>query len=157
MTKKKDLVHCFDCNQICCRTTVVEVEAPKSTRDYSDLLFYLYHCDTELVIAKNGKKKEWYVEFMSPCKFLVEGRCAIYEHRPLVCREYDMDSCERNRAKSFTYIRSPEEFFDYLEKKGPGKMYRKLRKTHLPPGGYPFRGPSTAANAVRTRVNRSEC
>lgn len=30
----------------------------------------------------------WYSRLMQPCPFLRNKLCAIYEHRPLVCREY---------------------------------------------------------------------
>ena len=152
---KQELVHCFDCNQMCCRTTVIEVDPPRSIRDYSDLLFYLYHFDTEVVVAKNSGKKEWFVEFMSPCRFLTDGRCEIYEKRPLVCREYDMDGCEFNRPKAFTYIRTPDEFFQYLERKGPKRILKKLKKTHLPDGGYTEGAPADSIHATRTRIDRS--
>lgn len=131
--KKDDLLHCFNCDQICCRTAAIEVDSPKSLRDYSDMLFYLYHFNTQVVIAKNAGKKEWYVEFMTPCRHLVNGRCDIYEWRPIVCRKFEMETCERNMPQNFTYIKSPEELFAYLKKKGPKKILKKLEKTHLPP------------------------
>lgn len=148
-----EAVHCFDCNQICCRTTVIEVEVPRTLRDHSDLLFYLFHFDTEIVVADNDGEIEWYVEFMSPCRFLSDGRCLIYEHRPKVCREYDMETCEYNLPERFTYLRTPEEFFEYLEAHGPKKIFKKLKKNHLPPGGYPP-PPKKASRTRRTRVKR---
>jgi len=147
-----EYVHCFECNQICCRTTVIEVDPPKTLRDYSDLLFYLYHFDTEIAVADNEGEIEWYVEFMSPCRFLSGGRCMIYEKRPQVCREYDMETCEYNMPERFTYVRSPEEFFEYLEAHGPKRILKKLRKTHLPAGGYP--AVKASARAKRTRLKR---
>lgn len=131
------MLHCFECDQICCRTAAIEVEAPKSLRDWSDLLFYLYHDKTQIVIAKNGRSKEWYVEFMTPCKNLVDGRCADYEKRPLVCRDYEMDGCERNTENPFTYLRTPEEFFEYLKAKGKKKILKKISKTHRVPADGP--------------------
>lgn len=151
---KAEIEHCFDCNQICCRTAVIEVDPPKTLRDHSDLLFYLYHFDTEVVIAKSGGKKEWYVEFMSPCRNLVDGRCTIYEHRPLVCREYDMTDCEHNNKKRFTYLRSPDEFFKYLKKKGRKGIWKKLKKTHVPPAPAASATQPDAPQATRTRVDR---
>jgi Fe-S-cluster containining protein len=156
--KKKsesERITCFECDQICCRTAVIEVDPPKSFRDYSDLLFYLFHFDTEVVIAKNGGKKEWFVEFMTRCRFLVDGRCEIYEQRPLVCREYEMKTCERNRPGRFTYIRSADEFLDYVDRKGPKRIRKKLRKTHQPPEGYPPEPKLEEMAKSRTRVDRS--
>ncbi len=142
--------HCFECSQVCCRTTVIEVEAPRTLRDHSDLLFYLYHFDTEIAIADNDGQIEWYVEFMSPCRFLSGGRCMIYDHRPKVCREYDMETCEYNLPERFTYIRTPQEFFEHLARHGPKGVLKRLEKTHLPPGGYP----TPKSRTRRTRINR---
>lgn len=136
MGKKKDkkgkgeTVHCFDCDQICCRTAVIEVDPPKSFRDYSDFLFYLYHENTQVVVVKSKKKLEWFVEFMTACRHLVDGRCAVYEHRPLVCREYDMDGCERNPKNRFIYLKRPEDYLKFLKKHGKTRFLKKLKKTH---------------------------
>ena len=88
------------------RTAVVEVEAPRLLRQYSDLLFYLYHRDTKIVAIKGAGKIQWYIEFMSGCRHLVDGRCTIYDKRPDVCREYDMRYCERNTRRTVTNIQT---------------------------------------------------
>ena len=149
-----ELIGCFDCNQLCCRTTVIEVDPPRSLRDYSDILFYLYHFDTELVIARNGRSREWFVEFMSPCMHLVDGRCSIYEKRPLVCREYDMEECEYNNQERFLYIKTPEEFYAFLKTDGRTKILAKLKKTHMPPEGSALRNRPRTAKGKRTRIKR---
>jgi len=127
-------VACSDCDQRCCRSVCIEVDPPRSHRDYSDLLFYLYHRDTRIVVAKNARHREWYVEFVSPCRHLVDGRCRIYQKRPPVCREHEMESCERNRPENFLYIESPREFFDFLENDGRTRALEYLRRTHAAPG-----------------------
>lgn len=108
-------------------------------RDWADLLFYLYHFDTELAIAQNGRRREWFVQLVSPCRFIDgDGRCTIYEWRPDVCREYEVDTCERSRADRFTYIRSPQELLEYLEASGRRRMLRQLKAAYVPPGGFPL-------------------
>ncbi len=139
---KREVLHCFDCDQVCCRTAVVEVEPPRSLRDYSDLLFYLHHHDTQIVVARNGRKREWYVEFMAACRYIdSEGRCTIYERRPLVCREYDMMYCERNALRPFAYMRTPEEFYDFLRTDGRKRILDKLLATHVLPRGRARKSP----------------
>jgi len=129
---KHGVVHCFDCDQACCRTAVIEVEAPRSLRDYSDLLFYLYHKDTRIVVATSGRKREWYVEFLARCRHLEsDGRCAVYDRRPLVCREYDMNYCERNTRHPITHLRTPEDFYRFLRDNGRGRVLDRLLRTHV--------------------------
>ena len=39
----------------------------------------------------------WFLLTNSPCTHLLpDGRCGIYEKRPLICREYDNQDCEFN-------------------------------------------------------------
>lgn len=146
--RKRKTVHCFDCDQACCRTAVIEVDAPRSLRDYSDLLFYLHHDDTQVVVAMNGRRREWYVEFLSRCRYLgTDGRCAIYERRPLVCREYDMSYCERNTVHPFAHLRSPEDFYTFLRDQGRARILDRLLHTHV--------RPSPAGDSRRRSRNRS--
>ncbi len=128
---KETAIHCFDCDQTCCRTVVIEVDAPRSLRDYSDLVFYLHHGGTEVVVAESGRKREWYIQYHSPCRNLSkDGRCRIYVKRPLVCREYDWQHCERNTSSAMHYIRSTEEFYEFLKKIGKTRILEKLVATH---------------------------
>ena len=126
----RDPIHCFDCDQICCRTVVIEVDPPRSLRDYSDFVFYLHHKDTEVVVIEEGRKREWYVQYHSSCAHLSRGRCMIYDKRPLVCREYDPLHCERNTASQIHYLRSDEELFRYMKALGRTRVLKKLMDTH---------------------------
>jgi Fe-S-cluster containining protein len=150
-----DESRCFDCDQICCRTAVIEVDPPKSLRDHSDFLFYLYHFDTRIAIAGNPGREQWFVEFMSPCRHLVDGRCAIYERRPIVCREYDSRTCERSRPERFEYISTPEEYMGYIEKRAPARLIAKLKDSHLPPGARPPAKPASSAGGREETVGAS--
>ncbi|MHC4712737.1 MAG: YkgJ family cysteine cluster protein [Planctomycetota bacterium] len=154
--RKDRLIACDKCDQICCRTTAIEVEGPRSFRDWEDFLFYLHHFDTEMVIVDDAGRREWYLQLMSPCRFLdARGRCTMYEHRPETCREYDERICERNRSEQFTYIRSPAELLKYLEKKGPARVLKRLKENRVPPGGFAryecARRPSRAKRSGRQR------
>jgi Fe-S-cluster containining protein len=124
------LVHCFECDQSCCRTSVVEIDAPRSLREYSDVLFYLYHRDTRIVAVKSSRNTQWYVEFDAPCRNLKDGLCVIYSARPSVCRDYDMRHCERNTRRRITTITTPKELCDYLRENKRTRMADKLAETH---------------------------
>ncbi len=90
-----------------------------------------------MVIVDDAGRREWYLQLMSPCRFLdARGRCTIYEHRPETCREYDERSCERNRAEQFTYIRSPGELLEYMEINGPARVLKRLKENRVPAGGF---------------------
>jgi Fe-S-cluster containining protein len=47
---------------------------------------------------------KWFIQFDTPCEWLVEGRCTHYELRPEICRDYDPAECER-------YLQTPAEKF----------------------------------------------
>ena len=62
--------------------------------------------------------------------------------------------------QNFTYIKSPEEFFAYLKKKGRKSILKKLKKTHLPPApedSAPKKARKLPADASRSskRLKRS--
>jgi len=130
--RKRNIVHCFDCDQACCKTAVVEVDPPRSLRGYSDLLFYLYHKDTQIVAVKGNGKIHWYVEFLSPCRNLANGRCSIYPWRPEVCREYDVRHCERNTRRAITCMKKPSDFYAFLRQEGRTRALERLLATHKP-------------------------
>ena len=57
---------------------------------------------------------DWYLEVRTPCKHLLpDNRCAIYESRPQLCRDYGLpdDPCE-----FFTDESEYELMFDTVEK-----------------------------------------
>ena len=40
-------------------------------------------------------RKDWFIMIHNRCNFLMpDNKCAIYEHRPYMCREHSTESCE---------------------------------------------------------------
>jgi len=87
------LVPCLACTQ-CCHYVAIEVDTPESRRDFDNIRWYLYHPGIEVYI---DQEDTWNVLFHSRCENLeADGKCAVYETRPAICREFDNTSCEPN-------------------------------------------------------------
>ncbi len=55
-------------------------------------LWYLYHRGISVYVGNDG---DWYLLVPSDCSNLTpEGLCRVYEARPYICREYELDGCE---------------------------------------------------------------
>lgn len=105
---RTDLRPTIDCREgcsSCCRTPGVLVSIPELLRllDYARRTF-----STDEMSALRERAREYAALAQAvaeggaprpvPCPFLVEGRCAAYEARPLVCRGYnstDVKACLR--------------------------------------------------------------
>ena len=75
----------------CCQYVSQQVDTPKSMKDFDLLLWQISHGNTHLFKDDDG----WFLLFLSPCNHLLEdGRCGIYEKRPLICRDHSNDYCE---------------------------------------------------------------
>ena len=111
---------CQDCGAKCCHSIAIEIEAP-TTEEYRQYIrWYLAHNNIS-VFVEDGS---WFVEFHTGCaKLLDDNACAIYAHRPKMCREYGYDedndvSCFISKLP-FNYqyeFRSLEAFDAYLHK-----------------------------------------
>ena len=87
------MITCDNCSGDCCKTIAIYIDKPKSKDDFEDIKWYLYH---ENVYVYIDNKNDWLVLFPSKCMHLKNGRCAIYDKRPPVCREAKIAECERN-------------------------------------------------------------
>ncbi len=110
--KNKQL--CGTCN-ICCRYATVELDVPKNTEDIDEIRWIILHGIKVIVEETN----EWLVVIPEKCHELGEdGRCKIYDNRPLVCRKYSQKECEKyyksDESKEFKTV---DEFFEYLKSK----------------------------------------
>jgi Fe-S-cluster containining protein len=124
------LVPCLECGR-CCTYVGVGINAPRTTRSASEVLWFLYH--DKVYVYRDGDG-EWSVHFETRCRHLAPDlTCRIYEERPHVCRSFDNETCDVNskegEALSFT---SPEQFLHWLERKHP-KVYRRVVPRHLRP------------------------
>ncbi len=109
------MITCKDCNGDCCRKLAVQIDTPKTKRDFEDIKWYLYHEGISVYIDNEG---DWLVQLPSRCTHLKrDGKCAIYERRPPVCREAKVSECERNIKETRVLFSKPEDIEKYLKKK----------------------------------------
>ncbi|MEJ2346288.1 MAG: YkgJ family cysteine cluster protein [Gammaproteobacteria bacterium] len=81
----------FCTNSLCCTYFTQQVETPRSKYDFEHLLWQISHGNVNVYKDEDG----WYLLIRNPCTHLLaDGRCAIYERRPQICRDYDNDFCE---------------------------------------------------------------
>ncbi len=76
----------------CCRYFSLEVDTPRSKRDYDDLLWMLAHEHVSVYV----EDRAWYLMIHTQCQFLDTDTnlCGIYDTRPHMCREHSVDDCE---------------------------------------------------------------
>lgn len=75
----------------CCTYITQQIDTPRSMEDFDTLLWQVSHQDTEAYKDDDG----WFLLLPTRCMHLeADGRCAIYEERPQVCREHTNDDCE---------------------------------------------------------------
>ena len=119
---------CDACDGKCCTYVAVELDTPRSTADFGDLVYYLHHHGVKVCVVTNGdKRRTWYLQFDGACRHLSpDGRCLIYEHRPELCREHSLEGCEFHEAGSFREIETVHELFEVMREIGRGKWADKL-------------------------------
>ncbi|WP_246075733.1 YkgJ family cysteine cluster protein [Aliikangiella marina] len=120
---------CSYCSQSkCCQYSTVEVETPRSIRDFDNLVWHVSHLNTHLFKDTDG----WYLVFYAQCQHLEpNGNCGIYEKRPFICREHTNDHCEYDmdiKAGAELYFMDYEELDNYCAKrfKNWHKRFEKL-------------------------------
>lgn len=129
---------CDQCVALCCRYFAFEIDKPTTRRDFEDLRWYMLHDDV-LIFVEEG---EWYIQINRKCKALLpDNRCAIYENRPSICRQYTTDHCDWH-AEEYHYdhlFTEPEQIAafakEYLAKKrrqrGRRATQSGTRRAHL--------------------------
>jgi uncharacterized protein len=121
-------VGCLTCG-LCCTYIAVGIDGPKNAKAASEILWHLYH---EGVSIYQDGEDEWMVQFESRCRHLLDdNKCAIYDKRPHICRDYSEVSCEVNAEGTGITFYAPNEFLDYLARKHR-RIYRAIRDTHVP-------------------------
>jgi Fe-S-cluster containining protein len=75
----------------CCTYITEQIITPRSMESFDHLLWQLSHRDVQLYKDDEG----WFLLINNPCMHLQpDGRCGIYEVRPMTCREHSNDYCE---------------------------------------------------------------
>lgn len=76
---------CHLCTARCCKYFALEIDTPVTPEDHDSIRWYLLHEHVVVWV----QDKAWYLEVRTPCRHLLaDNRCAIYETRPRICREY---------------------------------------------------------------------
>ena len=126
---------CHSCGAACCRYVAVALTPPREADDRDLIHWYLSHTDVCIYVDKNG---DWWIQVATDCRHIVaDGRCAIYESRPQLCRRYGTDTCERadhddENIAEFTTIEQFERFFR-LNYRTEGKRVRRKHRRYLAP------------------------
>ena len=91
----------FCTNSKCCTYITEELVTPRSMQDFDHMLWQLSHQDVQAYKDEDG----WFLLINNACTHLLpDGRCGIYDDRPVICREHTNDFCE--------FDQSSEEGFD---------------------------------------------
>lgn len=78
-------------NSKCCTYVTQQIDTPKSKYDFEILLWQISHKHVAAYKDEDG----WFIIFETECSHLeMDGRCAIYEDRPTICRSHSNDYCE---------------------------------------------------------------
>jgi len=126
MPKKKKRKHssstilderCATCRPAkCCQYFSLEIDRPRSKRDYDDLLWFLAHENVSIYLWK----RSWYLMVHNPCTFLDRktNLCTIYDRRPRICREHSVDECEYDSDYEFDeHFKSYQDLQRWMRKK----------------------------------------
>ena len=120
---------CTECGR-CCTYVSVGINPPRTLRFASDVLWYLYHDRVSVYRDGDG---EWSVVFETRCRHLQDDLlCAVYAHRPEICREFDNTTCEVNAPEGGRSFEDPADFLDWLRSARPG-LFRRLSARRVPP------------------------
>jgi Fe-S-cluster containining protein len=104
---------CVGCVK-CCTYITVEIDKPRTAREYDQWIWALHHKGISLFVEK---PERWSLCVETVCEKLdTAGRCGIYGRHPVLCREYDPRSCERRLplADIRAWFHTGEEFEAWL-------------------------------------------
>lgn len=124
LVEKEETHPCFNC-ALCCSYMAVEIDEPTTNREYDYIVWYLYHPGVSVFVDWEG---DWYLKIDVPCRHLTaNGMCGVYEERPVICREFSFQDCEKNNPDEppdkwlFT---SADEFLGWFERQRPRSFQR---------------------------------
>ena len=101
----------------CCRYFSLQIDTPRTKRDYDDLLWMIAHQQVSLYI----EKRKWYLMVHTQCRFLDTdtNMCGIYDKRPMMCREHSVKECEWHGPYDFEeHFKSYEELKKWMKRRG---------------------------------------
>lgn len=119
---------CTACG-LCCSYVAVEIDAPATVKQATQLLWYVYHEGVSLYVNDD----EWMVQFETTCIHLQpDYRCGVYHTRPHICREFSEQDCEVNTGDDGKTFYTATEFMAHLKETRP-RIYSFVAKNFAPP------------------------
>jgi Fe-S-cluster containining protein len=119
---------CTACG-LCCSYVAIEVDSPKSVKQATLLIWYVYHEGVSLY----ANDDDWMVQFETTCIHLQpDYRCGVYETRPHICREFSEQDCEVNTGDDGHTFYNATEFMAHLQTTRP-RIHAFVMKNFAPP------------------------
>jgi uncharacterized protein len=123
---------CTSCG-LCCSYVAIEVDTPKTVKQATQLLWYVYHEGVSLYVNDD----DWMVQFDTTCIHLQpDYRCGVYETRPHICREFSEQDCEINTGDDGRTFYTATEFLEHLAQTRP-RVHAVVKKSFSPPAEGP--------------------
>jgi uncharacterized protein len=123
---------CTSCG-LCCSYVAIEVDTPKTVKQATMLLWYVYHEGVSLYVNED----DWMVQFDTTCIHLQpDYRCGVYETRPHICREFSEKDCEVNTGDDGKTFYTAGEFMEHLAQTRP-RVHAVVKKSFAPPAEGP--------------------
>src|SRR6185436_10684314 len=117
---------CSQCVALCCRYYALQIDTPRTWRDFEDLRWYLLHEDSQIFVEDG----DWYLQINRKCRALLpDNRCGIYENRPAICRGYTTKACDWH-ADAYSYdhmFTEPEQIQAFAKEYLKAKRRRKAK------------------------------
>ena len=104
---------CEFCRQSKCCTYITQaIDTPRKKYDFEHLLWQVSHQNVKIYKDSDG----WFLLFDSRCSHLLpDGRCAIYDRRPQICRDHSNEYCEFDAAAEDGFDYYFEDYDDLLK------------------------------------------
>ncbi len=102
----------------------VGIDPPSTVGRVSTAIWLLYHRTVSIYQSHEG---DWFLLLPTECENLrPDGLCGVYENRPLICRDYDVDGCEGTSDESAEKLRfdTAKELVTWLAKSRPALYER---------------------------------
>jgi len=108
---------CRNCEHLCCNYITVKIPAPRTIHDFDGLLWQLAHENIHAFRDHTG----WHLLIYNRCLHLNRnGGCAIYDERPITCRQHSIENCEYNSSiseSSLQYFEDSEALDEFCKKR----------------------------------------
>ena len=129
MAKKTEAFQspCVPCGGNCCRYIAIGINPPRSKVAIGNIQWFLLHENVKVYI---GHKKDWYVEFTTPCRAFKKGRCMEYKTRPKTCRDYGTSEgeCEYYATPYAEKFETLEDFEKWQKAQAAKRALRTSKK-----------------------------